>query len=804
MEKVPNNTSNQKNPIDTVVSPSSSSKKSTSTNLISHNANLSRHYNLIDNLVESLGPNVIFDIDILKRVIDHIYHIEDDEIGKDSYLMELAKVLKKNIFNETNRIASPDKNRLYKISVWFKDNALSSKAEKAEKTEQFNANITEEDIYLCLEKIFINQWSGYEDVEVLEKNGGYWIRESKNNGKQIKEIEVTNYTLRPKAKIEVYNQDISKVYSEFLLIPQNKNKKKLPVYLNTDDFNTIKSFQDSIGMQSGLIEPRTFFPQSHMRGLSYKLTELDWAGQDYANKKGTTVLGYERFKGDDAKYFCTPNGKVYKQDGTVAEDVVFVHPKIRLDDDDESSTDTYGYMGYDSKEKWLKVLKFVAQNIMKLNKKDVMMKMGGFFLSTIHEYNIRQAINEFPIFHAAGQPGSGKTLTVGALAPFFGHASHTINNYPPGTPALSKMLTVSYTIPLICDEYGGGNQDDGWDAEKMKKVHAIMKNIYIKGIERKLGRGEGGQGQFRYKMRNPLMSLGQRFIQTDSVTDRTIQVSIDGSLKGTPEGDIAKDTADLFRNFEDKNFIVGYSLWSMRQDDNLVKSTVLDFLKRNEKIKRDNNLEISERQMAMLSAIQTGLFFFLKLCKEYDLDKDVGYTGKDIENLIISLDEFNGSIATQANKNPLEHFLQDFATHIRTRSDSSRGVYGDGNLVMLGQRNVKTPGSYGRGKSMEACVYDHPYVAIKIELLITELNRSLHNSKEVHSYGNIQPYLNANFERAKRSEGDGLVLAPSQFKLNIPNIKGSERSTGRYTILRLDKLAEIDEVFTYHPSLHPK
>jgi len=768
--------------------------------VVNHHTTLTQQYNSISSLVQAIGPLVLFDSYMLKKVINHDYQV-DEETMRDEHLDALALHLKQGVFQETNKISAPSRARLHKVIKWLKDNPHASQSEREEKIEHFNANITREDIYQSLQSVCKNAWQGYEDVVVLERDGAYWIQESKNNGKTTKDIEVTNYLLQPMSKIEVHNQDISKVYSEFLLCPQNPSKSSLNVFLNTDDFNTVKNLQDAIGLQAGIVEPRTFFPQSHMRGLSYKLTDLDWVGQEYAQKKGTTVLGYERFKGDLTKYFCTPSGKVYTHDGTVAENVVFVHPKIRLDDDDESSTDIYGNMKY-TEQQWPKVLKFVAQNFLKLNKKDVMLKLGGFFFSTVHEYNIRQAINEFPIFHVAGQPGSGKTLTVGALAPFFGHASHTINNYPPSTPALSKMLTVSYTIPLICDEYGGGNQDDGWDSEKMKKVHAIMKNVYIKGIERKLGRGEGGQGQFRYKMRNPLLSLGQRFIQADSITDRTIQVSIDGSLKGTSEGDTAKHTADLFRDFKDKNFIVGYSLWSMRQDDDEVKDTVKMYLKANEQNKRANNLDISERQMAMLSAIQTGLHFFLKLCKEFKLDSDVGYSSNDVYDLIYSLDEFNSSIATQASKNPLEHFLQDFATHLRTRSMHSSGVYGEGNIAMVGQRTSDTPGQYGRGKAMEACVYTHKFVAIKLELLITELNRSLHNSKEVHTFGNIQPYLNSAFERAKRSGGDGLVLAPSQFKLNVPNPINGERSTGRYTLLRLDKLAEIDEVFEHHPLLH--
>lgn len=795
MKTNPNGTNNPATPAQNV---RKNPPQTTNSGAIVHSSTLTRQFTYLDNLMQVLGPSVIYDADLVKRVVEHTLNV-DESTKVDNHLFNLAQLLKSHTLKEKKPIASPSQAKLYEANSWLREHMPTNSPKKADMIEQFKENSTVQDIYNALFHIFENAWVGYEDVKVYEKNGAYWIQEIKANGKQGKEIEVTNFKLKPVSKITVKNQDISKVYNEFVLNPSDPKKKPVTVFLNTDNFNTVKNFQDAISQQAGIVEPRTFVPQSHMRGLSYKLTDLDWRHVKYAVKKGTTVLGYERFENDNNKYFCTPDGRVFKQDGTVAKDVVFVHPKIRLEDDDESSTDIYGNMEYDP-AKWPEILRFVASNFINLNKRDVMLKIGGFFFSTIHEYNIRKVINEFPIFHVAGQPGSGKTLTVGSLAPFFGHASHTINNYPPNTPALSKMLTVSYTIPLILDEYGGGNLGDGWDSDKMKRVHAIMKNVYIKGIERKLGRGEGGQGQFRYKMRNPLLSLGQRFIQADSVTDRTIQVIIDGSIKGTPEGDLAKQTADAFRNFTDKNFLVGYSLWSMRVDDKTVQNAVRHYLKENERRKKTHMLRISERQMSMLSAIQTGLHFFLELCKEYKLEDVVGYTREDIYELVLTQSKFNEDIATKASKNPLEHFIQDFATHIRTKSHQAAGIYGVGQIVMTGQRQgtaATEPGKFGaRVLNDEACVYGHPFVAVKLDQLITELNRSLHNSKEVHTYSNIQPYLYSSFERAKKFQGDDLVLAPQGFKLNF--VVGNNKSTGRYTILNMKKLGEIDEVFVNH------
>lgn len=800
MNQDPNQVKQQNNP--TRKNPPSTANSApiihTKGGTVVHSSTLTLQFTYLNDAIQLLGPYVLFDRQLVQRIVHHEIDV-DENTGVDNHLYTLAQLLKSHSLKETKPVGSPSLKKVHEAVEWLRDNIATNSPKKADMIEQFKANVTVQDVYDILYRIFDNEWLGYEDVKIFEKNGAYWIVESKPNGKTGKEVEVTNFVLRPVSKITVKNQDISRVYNEFQLIPNSKKHKPITVFLNTDNLSTVKNFQDTISLQAGIVEPRTFVPQSHMRGLSYKLTDLDWRHVEYATKKGTTVLGYERFEGDPNKYFCTPDGKVYKQDGTIADDVVFVHPKIRLEDDDESSTDMYGNMDYDPK-KWPEILKFIASNFIKLNKKDVMLKIGGFFFSTIHEYNIRKVINEFPIFHVAGQPGSGKTLTVGSLAPYFGYASHTIQNFPPNTPALSKMLTVSYTIPLILDEYGGGNLEDGWDAEKMRRVHAIMKNVYIKGVERKLGRGEGGQGQFRYKMRNPLLSLGQRFIQADSVTDRTIQVIIDGSLKGTPEGDIAKRTADAFRDFEDKNFIVGYSLWSMNIDDEHVQNVVRHYLKENEKRKRELLLSISERQLSMLCAIQTGLHFFLELCKEYNLEDVVGYTQEDIYNLVVSQSKFNEEIATKASRNPLEHFLQDFATHIRTKAHISSGVYGVGQIVMAGQRrgeSAKEPGKFGaKVLTEEACVYGHPFIAVKLDQLITILNTSLHNSRQVHVYSNIQPYLYSSFERAKKSGGDDLVLAPQGFKLNFS--VDNSRSTGRYTIFNMKKLGELDEVFVNH------
>jgi len=631
-----------------------------------------------------------------------------------------------------------------------------------------------------------------EDVQVYSEAGRYFIYKSEN--RKIKKIPVTNFLLYPHSIVIVENKDIRKSLYKFEAVSAMDGKTRT-IILTPEDMASMAEFQKAVFRQANVIKPQIHDLQSHMRGMAYELTESAWKDLPHTEKIGTTVLGYERFSDMGEKYMCTPEGVVYKQDGVVAEDVVFVDPSIRIPGDNFVAADKYGNMDY-TLEEWKNTARFLLERVMKLNKKDVMANIAGWFFANTQEYNIREINREYPLLHVAGPKSSGKSLTISSIKSYFGHADDSLEHFPT-PPVFVQDLTLSYTLPAIYDEYGGSDKNQGWSDFTFNEMHRIMKHVFDKSILKKAGKGEGGQGRFVYKIRNSLCSMGQTYIRDASIASRTTQVNIDGSIKGTAAGDLSLVVADELKNYNNKSFITGYTLWCMQQDDSYVQEQVRYYKNSNRRRVRELGLKYDERQQQNTSAIQTGLHLARKLALE--LGVDIGYDEEYIEDLVVKNAEISDRLFEKTTDDALLAFLRDVSVHMKKygNAHSSSVIYGPSGLVTYGKGpSSEACGQYGRTQKRDACIYDHDYVAIKLKDMIAIVNADMQKrGKDAHDFASIQPYIESYFNKACNTKGDGLVIAPENYRY-ARREKGS-RYQGWYTLFNMSVLSEtVSEDFS--------
>ena len=745
---------------------------------------------MLATFVQKVGPSVLLDESMLRQILHGFDYMDETKIN------DLVRQIKYKVL-QPSKLPNLDPESIQMIKTLKRDigsikTALATCQELTmQQQEAIREYLLDDDKHI--ERLILPhvEDSLYYDVRVFVDKGRYAI--AKKSGRKTDIIHVTNFVLYPKSRILVDNRDIKMALYNFTAVSAIDGARQ-DIVLTVSDFNSAADFQKAMQRSARYLNPTVHDLQSHMRGMAYELTERAWKDASFVDQRGTTVLGYERFSDDGEKYVCTVNGDVYNAQGEVVRDVVFVDPMIRIPGGDFSISNIYGNMAYD-KDRWKDTAKFILQNIMKINKKDVMANVAGWLFGNIQEYNIRNVVSEFPLLHIAGPKSSGKTLTVRALKPYFGYVRNDVEHFPTA-PIFTQNLTISYTIPSIMDEYGGSDRNQGWTDFVYNEMHKILKQAYSKGTVEKAGKGDGGQGRFQYKIRNSSCSLGQTYIRDTSIADRTIQVSVDGSIKDTEEGKIAYQVSKHMMDHKDKNFITGLMIWCMNIPDEEIKEKVRYYVEHNERTVKSQELNYDNRQQQNTAAIQTGMYLMLRLARE--LGVDVGFDEQYILDMVIINANLNERLFSKTTDDSLIAFLKDVALHVRLFGNSSSvtSIYGLGDHMFSAQGKDSTvPGKYGRDKKIdEACVFDHTYVAMNMQHMIGIVNKDLQRrGKDAHDFGSIQPYIESAFNKSKAKQGAGLVLAPSNYEYQ--KVIDGTRYKGRYTLFNLKVLSEVDEVF---------
>jgi len=585
---------------------------------------------------------------------------------------------------------------------------------------------------------------------------------------------VSNFVLIPKYTVNIDTKDLKTVLYVFDAV-NFKTKRSAEIKLSAAHFNTLKEFQTQLAEQIPDVGCVIQGLQGAMLSLYHRYVVLGF-GDSTPEKTGTVVLGYERLTDEGDKFFCSTNGSVYSSEGVISDALLYMGDRSPALD--SGIVDSLGNLDY-CPETWKnQIAPYFLKNAMKLHAKDNMLLILGWIGALPHEFNIRKEHAIFPLLHVAGQQGAGKSTIIQALKPYLGYTSEGLDTFPT-PPNITKAATVGYTIPLIYDEYGGSDRVNGWPRERFNATHEVMKDIVAKITKKKMGKGEGGQGSFVYKMRASMISLGQSFLADPSIETRAVQIYVYSAFHKTEEGKQAKETVEKLLSAKDKNFWTGFNIWCMQQNDNEVRSTVKNLLKNTSSVK-------NSRQKSIASILMTGLMHLLKLGKELGLtEEELGYTESDIARVPSIMTEVTATAnAGHEEDNILFEFLRDIANDGYTvgNTPQSGQVYGKGYGVCSHFPATNSAGKYGT-PVRDACVFGTPLILIDIETLCNHLNRKNGNRRYVLKDLNV--YIQSEFQAAMQAGGDGLVLAPNGYVVRTNGLRK------RYTAFHRNNLIEL-------------
>jgi len=598
--------------------------------------------------------------------------------------------------------------------------------------------------------------------------------ERKGKDREPEREYISNFTLQPSYSLEIDNKDMHQTFFVFDVYVVTKPHKRYQVKLTAADFESMKELQARLKEQVSQAGCMLHDAQNHMRGIAHRYVTLGMSDQSMV-KRGTSVLGYERLEDDGEKYFCSTNGLVYNSIGEPSEQLMYIGADVPSTD--MALLESLTNLDY-NKDEWEKVIMpFFLRSIMKLHTKDNMLLTAGWIGSLTHEYNIRRVFNAYPILHIAGKQGAGKSTIVQALRKYIGYKSDAVPTFP-SPPALTKAATMGYTIPLTLDEYGGSDGNFGWSRERYNQTHLVMKEIYAKSIVSKLGRGEGGQGSFSYKMRSSLITLGQSFLADPSIASRSAQIHVYNAFHHTEEGRRAKNVAEQMRNATNTNFWAGYNIWCMRQEDHKVQEVARSYAS-------GISSDMSSRQKDVAATIMTGLHYLLKLANEFGIStNDLGFDEEDIKRVPDIMRE-NDSVANGGDQeaNILYEFLRDMGNDAYTVGNTPQGgqIYGSGQNVCIYTPATSDAGKYGNDNK-PACVYGKELILIDIDAMCKHLNRKLGTNRYTKKDMNV--YIQSEFQKSML-DSTGLVLAPSGYRVKQGKI------TKRYSAFCRTTLEEM-------------
>lgn len=185
------------------------------------------------------------------------------------------------------------------------------------------------------------------------------------------------------------------------------------------------------------------------------------------------------------------------------------------------------------------------QALLTMNHPQVVAQMLGWFVSCFHKQHYQRAFGQFPLLHAHGPAGSGKTMTVNTLASMFHHTGKPKNMAAGGGTylPLKHAWSSSASIPLIIDEYKPAELRQ----DRLAFLLESFRLAYNQAATATGGVNKGGaESSFRditeYEFSAPTVFIGETQETQTAIVQRCVPVSLSpvDSTKHTREFQVVK------------------------------------------------------------------------------------------------------------------------------------------------------------------------------------------------------------------------------------------------------------------------
>ncbi len=407
---------------------------------------------------------------------------------------------------------------------------------------------------------------------LIQRNGTYCIEKMTAEGPII--VPISNFVLEPKLK---------------LIMPDKKEALSVDVFVNGSDngFERLLGTGDLLGRRELLRALGSVTAQWTGNDSNVQQLVGHMANVDVPTKKGVPFMGFYEDR------FITPDGIFTSKGIEEKSDYVHVLQGVVLED----------YVKFPKCDDWRSLAKQILEKVLFLQPGPVILPIIGWFFSCPAAPILRKRWNEFPIMHAWGTGGSGKTSIIQMFMNMLGVTSEPFSTSIKEF-AMIKLLSCTNSLPVFLDEY----RPQHMEPKKLKSFHEKLLLIYKASKE---SRGRPDQTTVEYQLMAPVIIAGEAPLpETETgLQERVLQIKFDRNfLDNHPEAE------DYFNDLIDlplEEFAGGYVTWLLKQD-------ILDLLKSaSETLKHHiKGIKVPIRVKHNLSIMLTGIMLFGQLAEE--------------------------------------------------------------------------------------------------------------------------------------------------------------------------------------------
>ncbi|OMD61034.1 hypothetical protein [Paenibacillus odorifer] len=559
--------------------------------------------------------------------------------------------------------------------------------------------------------------------------------------------QITNFIIYPNYR--VYTDKVSTndristdTYAEFtIIIPQEEDHSiQSTVELKSYDFRSSLALKEELHKHN----VGSAFIHGTDRMVS-KLGEYLFTEVKCEKKKGVSLLGIVEVEKE--KVVVTP-GHTYDLEGNIRPDIVYHRDATTPLNVITKLTG----LEYEPDSWKTEVLPLFIQNVVYLHERATMLSLIGWLTAIGFETIIRTKGNTEGFSHAflVGVNGGGKSAIAATLMPYFGYGSEA--SLPSFTTSFGDLSSVSssYHIPTVKDEY----RPSEWGEKERNTRNNFIRDTFGKKSEDK---GTKYMEVNTYPCKNPLLITGQQAPSDPSLLERMIMIYTNSNFINeevlTVEGQRARDVHELLNDSPNKNYWTGFLIWAAKRNPDDVINIWKEYI---DKLK-SKFPKMKIREAKNYAIVPLGLYMFKQLAEEYNLD--CGYTDQDIEHNISTLGDQVTTVLGE-KKDELRLLFEDLNWFIETHENTHGKLFGDDYSVRLYQPSDSKADEYGKDKK-PAFVRGRKVLLINIADAVKTIGDRCKNK---HHEQMLKPIIANEFEKTKKNNGTGLVLAPDGYR----------------------------------------
>jgi hypothetical protein len=260
----------------------------------------------------------------------------------------------------------------------------------------------------------------------------------------------------------------------------------------------------------------------------------------------------------------------------------------------------------------------VLRNILRSNLPCNVAQVLGWTMACFLKQHIFAFRNEFPIISLHGEPGSGKTSTIGLFAAFHG-CDYRLESSPVNLPTATsfvvwKFISGTTTMPRLIEEFNKSKMPRTYEiyAENFKACwnqHSVQRG----GLDQKGGHGAslGGAYVQEIPLTGPVALCSEQQILMPALVERTVQIRYSQAMR--------RDYSVGFTNAAEKisaGALLPFAKMAYMEAVCMSVDEVKDFVYAAEK---HVSTEMSTRPRYSFQVILAGLSFFEKLIDKWEL-----------------------------------------------------------------------------------------------------------------------------------------------------------------------------------------